>query len=169
MNDSASKQWLVRRNGSPIIIGGPYWSGQVKEMIERGELDFDDELCMENYYWLALHESEELKGLLGLAEIKHAKVFGADETDKEITAPDFEITPIEGTNTSLAKPVQKQTEPVPSPYSTQVQRVRASPENFTRGVALAGIDRGRIWLGILIITLIVSVLGVVWVLRTLPL
>jgi hypothetical protein len=97
-------QWLVRKVGGPnsgqpaetsddgngltnLVVLGPYLTDQVRMMVQQGMLEADDELCPENGFWFALHESGEVKKFLGIDYV--ARRMGPDD---EATQPDIEVT-----------------------------------------------------------------------------
>ncbi len=57
-------QWLIRTSRNQIT--GPFSKVQVCEMILEGKLEFDDEICLSNHYWLALYDRAEIKKQLGI-------------------------------------------------------------------------------------------------------
>lgn len=153
---NSEQQWLVRRAGNPILIGGPYLTDQVREMLTSGSLDSDDELCVENSYWFTVHEKEEVLRLLGVTRSSASEQKGLREDE---TAPDLELTPIDvtkrGSKTHAATPQAHQRLKVAQPLSLRSAGEFSAPT--------------RIWVTVLYVSVIAAILGVVWVLRTLNL
>lgn len=79
--------WLVRTEKNRI--SGPYPGEKLKEMILKGELGFQDEICEANRYWIYLHEREEVMGALGV-EVpgrSASEIPGEEITETELVKP----------------------------------------------------------------------------------
>jgi len=71
--------WLVRTAQNQIA--GPYSKEQIIDMIQRGQIGLQDEVCQANHYWIYLHEREEVSAQLGIEVLRSKKERG----DEEIT------------------------------------------------------------------------------------
>lgn len=86
MNSSSPDQWLIRT--STNRISRPLTRQQVCELIEKGQLHSNDEVCHANHYWFYLNEHEEIKNQLGIQMTK--ELFRGAEEETE-TATEFEL------------------------------------------------------------------------------
>jgi hypothetical protein len=90
------QQWLIRKHmltqGETFqryLVLGPYLEDEVKQMLEKGELSCDDELCPESNYWFSLHELHEVKKYLNIDDLVLKKILSTGE-DEEATQPGLE-------------------------------------------------------------------------------
>lgn len=175
---------MVRKAGSDIAVLGPYYTDQVRMMVEQGMLDADDEICPENSYWFAVREVAEVKKQLGLENVPLRR-----EQDDELTQPDLEATTdpaFDVQNTGMIKinrqapqaAVRSTTTPktITTPpmsaaeLATRFERVNTSQFLGYGGGSrpqVMGIEKGRFWSLLFFICVTLAALGVVWVLKSL--
>jgi hypothetical protein len=72
-------QWLIRT--AENVIAGPYEREQVCQLIRDGELNYQDEVCQSNGYWIYLHERDEVLRQLGVEVPKPAAPQGEEVTE----------------------------------------------------------------------------------------
>jgi hypothetical protein len=94
VNAQSPDQWLVRT--AENRISGPYSRQQIRELIERGQLQLNDEVCQANTYWFYLHEHDEIRKQLGMELPKELyanpeEATQTEETDTEITDPNMQL------------------------------------------------------------------------------
>lgn len=63
-----SEHWLVRT--SENWIAGPFTEDKLRQLIQAGELQPQDEICLGGGYWFYLHEEQEVRQRLGV-ELPH--------------------------------------------------------------------------------------------------
>jgi hypothetical protein len=195
-------QWLIRK-AKPITLAereqlpddvpppgdtyevlGPFFTDQIRTMVKGNMLDANDELCPENGYWFALHETEELKRLLGVEGVAVSAV----ASDLESTDPDLDVTlpivPAANAATTESRPsvVGKNDEPQttvikrpPQPPSVEELKSRFERVNVAKSLGyygqsasnqVLGVEKGRIWTVIFFIGVGVALIGVIWVIRS---
>ncbi|MEW6056535.1 MAG: hypothetical protein AB1540_07955 [Bdellovibrionota bacterium] len=193
------RQWLIRKaeHGAAsnlYTLLGPYWTDQIKSMIEQGMLEADDELCAEQGYWFALHEVTEVKNHFKLDSVILRRFM--KEEDDEATQPEILLDePSEGVDpdsTGLIRlPSQTAAKQNPgtgnslttegssqSPLLTSqelAQRFRRVSHAESLGYFNAcrvsqsaiKLERSRFWSIIFVACVVLASLGVLWVLRTL--
>lgn len=176
-------QWLVRKNArlaplrpgevrgpSQVRVLGPFGREQIRLMIENGSLDADDEVCPENSFWFALHESAEVKRFLGIEKISFASNSRADEAtqpDLEATNPDLAPLDLEEcTPTGDRQVTRKSGEKLSSPSKLALTNP-ATLREAEKSQTIFGIEKGRL-LGILIVVgVVIAISGVLWVIQSL--
>lgn len=171
----SKKQWLVRKAAGGITILGPFWTDQVRTMIEQGLLSAEDEVCPENSYWFPVRDTVEVKNQIG---IDHVPVsHGGDES----TQPDLQIEDVVTDpafeNTGLIKvqrspPQQAASQPVSADELASRFRRAGLSQYLGYGTPvcssqLFGIEKGRFWSVLFIIGVGLAILGVIWVLKSL--
>ena len=103
--DQQSSLWMIRKKSNHII--GPLARDQVLEMVSRGHLEADDELCPENGYWFSLYEVDEVKKHLGLQEVfvRRSKPVDGEATQAEDTQTgDLATAQGEGQTSMIQRP-----------------------------------------------------------------
>ncbi len=167
--------WMIRKRSNHLI--GPLARDQVVEMVEKGHLDSEDELCPENGYWFSLHEVAEVRKQLGIKDIfvRRSIAIEGEPTLSEETLTEEQISTgsTEATGIFLRPPSVS-----PSGLSqAQVQQLQSQPaltgvelsEKFQRPpsaiVGMSGSDksaesgpleRSKIWLVLLLLGLVLA-------------
>lgn len=77
-------RWMVRTSKNELV--GPFEQEQLLADIRSGRWELRDEVCRENHYWFAFHESAELFAQLGISwPERMASSDSDDEETDEIT------------------------------------------------------------------------------------
>ena len=97
--------FLVRTRQNQIW--GPIAKELLAERVAKGELDFQDEICLGGQYWIFLHETEEVRRALGVVPPAKKKTKNADDDDTE-TDTQTDTALVEGTPT---QPLQNHVSP----------------------------------------------------------
>lgn len=180
----SQKQWLVRKNGSGISLLGPYYTDQVRMMVEQGMLDVDDELCPENSYWFSLREAAEVKRFLGIDKVPSNKasdeeatqpdLVDASDTDPNLEAPHPNSDGSTGMITIKRPPPAAQKSPPVSAAELASRFKRVNTSQFLgygggsqKSPQMLGIEKSRFWSMLFIACVVAAALGVVWVLKSL--
>lgn len=77
-----TRDWMVRKTTNELL--GPMTVEEIREWIQSGKLDGEDELCSTGDYWFFVHEGEEVKARLGV-EVPQASKGKALEATQAIT------------------------------------------------------------------------------------
>ena len=78
-------QWLVRT--AQNWIAGPYSKDQVCQMILSGQISLQDEVCLENSYWIYVHERGEIQEQLGIQPPLEPSTEGDETTETHVASP----------------------------------------------------------------------------------
>jgi hypothetical protein len=133
---STEKLWMIRKKDNHIV--GPVSESQVKEMVDGGLLERDDELCPENGYWFYLHEVAEVRRFLG---IEHVFVRRGNKGEPhEATLTEDTLTAEMATQAALS-----QAGPDAFDRTMQIQRpaVKAHPQSVQRSPGADPITAAR--------------------------
>ena len=168
----SQKQWLVRKSGATISVLGPYYTDQVRMMVEQGMLDAEDEVCQENNYWFAIREVAEVKKFLGIENVPVHRA-----SDDESTQPDLEAPTDPAIRTdSIETTKRKQPSPPPPMTATELanrfSRVHSTSkflgyDRFSSSPQVLGIEKSRFWSILFFACVMLAVVGVVWVIKSL--
>ncbi|HRK01300.1 MAG TPA: hypothetical protein PLH57_01425 [Oligoflexia bacterium] len=163
------KQWLVRkrRGGleSSIKVLGPFWSAQIREMVLNSALELEDEVCVENGYWIGLHEREEIKSMLGVDPVARTP----KTTDQENTQPDIEAT--DEITMAGNSPTH-----VPTIRADDIQIRERGFQRLTAPVVpkmkvvnpqFLGVEKSRYWGILLVLFTLTAIVGILWLIRVL--
>lgn len=171
------KQWLVRKVANGISILGPFWTDQVRLMLEQGMLAAEDEICAENSFWFAIREVSEIKKHFGVDHVPVSQRAGEESTQPDLqieevtTDPHFESTGLikvkRPSPTLAAAPVSA------DELASRFRRVSlskylgyGSPTSLSSS-QLFGIEKGRFWSILFFSGVVLAIVGVIWVLKSL--
>jgi hypothetical protein len=116
-SDSPPDQWLIRTAGNHI--SGPYSLQNIRDIIQQGKLELNDEVCHANAYWFYIHELQEVRNQLGIEVPKSlysrkredSTQTQTDTTDLERTDPELSATRM--APRAPARPLARESESVP--------------------------------------------------------
>lgn len=176
---ASQKQWLVRKVGNGIVILGPYWTDQVRLMVEHSMLAADDEICAENGYWFCIRDVQEVRTQLGLANVPVVRGSTEESTEPDLIIEDV-TTDTDLDRTGMLKVKRsdartKRPDPVapvsPTELATRFRRVSQSYYlgfgNGRNSTHVLGIEKGRFWAAVFFASIGLAVIGFIWVLKSL--
>jgi hypothetical protein len=143
-------QWLVRT--SKNWIAGPYPRSQLCEMIQNGHLTLHDEVCAANGYWIYLHESEEVKKLIGI-DVPLPRGDSNEEVTETQADSDDDTTDTEIRASGLQDSSDSNDFQDPSDFGTTFKRSSShkqkpsDPEYYSRVEIMGQIERPSFWKG----------------------
>ena len=159
-------RWLLRRNEqSRFALLGPMSREEVLDAVRSGQVELNDEACVEGGYWFSFHESEELHKNLAVSWNQLKKEAGElPEGDQESTqfGPDNEETDeitITGTETRAPRQMSsiRKVSAIHQPSESR-ESILLTPESEESSEASA-------WLGVPVWIWALVGAGLVWFLR----
>lgn len=85
------EDWLLRT--AKNRISGPFTADRIRQMIAKGEIGLEDEICQANHYWFFLQERAEVRKFLNVEVPKPGRRAGEDVTETEAVDTDGPTDP----------------------------------------------------------------------------